>query len=306
MTKEATLVSAKKFPITESSISLWTFKKKTPTGYSAKSVVLSDELIEKVRAAATRSLARVTEVDDYALLAQVTEANCLYLEDNETNFHELQALVDEPPEEHVMKNIRDLQNAAGYLVRFWHAATKMSLYCVKKVGSDWIAQRKKGGIYAILRDNKLELIEEPALTLSDQFDFFCFDEKILVTTKRAFESVLRYKIVYQNSFASLQKDPVFTSIFVDMAPLIEHVGTNTMHLRRMAVIEQRAYYANPAYMQRLRAVCANRKWDIKFDNNGRIFATQDNMKDVMQVLLNHRLFSELSLESFDVPSTAPV
>jgi hypothetical protein len=74
----------------------------------------------------------------------------------------------------------------------------------------------------------------------------------------------------------------------------------------MAVIEERAHYADAAYMQRLRDVNAARNWGILFDENGRIIATQETARVIMQVLLNHRLFSELSLRSFDVPSSSEV
>ncbi len=49
-----------------------------------------------------------------------------------------------------------------------------------------------------------------------------------------------------------------------------------------------------------------RNWGIQFDAEGRIVATQETMSDILHVLLDHRLRSELSDNQYDVPSTTPV
>jgi hypothetical protein len=59
-------------------------------------------------------------------------------------------------------------------------------------------------------------------------------------------------------------------------------------------------------MTRLHDINQQQGWKIQFDATGRIIATDDTMKVIMQVLLDHRLFSQLSLETFDVPSTSAV
>lgn len=59
-------------------------------------------------------------------------------------------------------------------------------------------------------------------------------------------------------------------------------------------------------MQRLRATNAVRNWQIQFDEQGRIIPTEDTIRTIIQVLLNHRLHSELSEADFDVPSASLV
>ncbi|MNI99947.1 hypothetical protein D3C73_1591630 [compost metagenome] len=74
----------------------------------------------------------------------------------------------------------------------------------------------------------------------------------------------------------------------------------------MAVIQQKAHYADVAYMTRLREVNQQQGWNIQFDETGRIVPTDESMRAIMQVLLNHRLYSQLSLDTFDVPSSEAV
>jgi len=118
--------------------------------------------------------------------------------------------------------------------------------------------------------------------------------------------LLKYTLTYSNSFETLQQEPQFGAIFTDLAPLISYVGTNAMHLRRMAVVHQRALYADTAYMTRLGQVNVQRSWNIEFDDLGKIIPTEDTMRTIMQVLLDHRLRSELSEKDFDVNSITPV
>lgn len=304
MTKELNLANAKGIDFAHAPMSLWTFKRKAGGGFTAYSVTLSEALDAKIRAIAVSSLGHLSEVEDYGLLVQPNEVGCLYVSQDETILDTLLTIVSQPPEDNVIKDLKNIQNSIGYVVRFWSSAG--SFYAFKKVGADWVTKKKTGVINAVIRANQLELVEEPSLVIYHRFDFYAVDDAILVVNKAAFESLLSYKIEYQNSFSNLQNNVLFVNTFVNMAPLIAHVGTNTMHLRRMAVIEQKAHFANPQYMDRLRSISAQRGWKLVFDATGKIVVTEDSLRDIMQVLLNHRLYSELSLDSWDVPSASQV
>lgn len=304
MAKEDTLASAKAFPVMEGNLSLWVFKKNA-SGFSARSVNITDALGAALRNIVIARLARTTEVDEYDLLAQTNEVSCLHLESDETIFDSLKDLVDRPAAENGITSTKQLDNSAGYLVRLRQG--DQVLYCVKKVSDAWVARKAINFLnVVVVGANQLDLVDGRTLTISNDFDFIAVDTGILILKKSAFESLLSYRLTYQNSFANLQQSPAFSQVFVDLAPLIAHVGTNTMHLRRMAVIEQRGHYADPLYMARLRQVNDQKQWGIAFDPQGRIIATEESLRTIMQVLLNHRLYSELSLGTFDVPSAAQV
>ncbi|WP_218511367.1 Kiwa anti-phage protein KwaB-like domain-containing protein [Variovorax sp. dw_308] len=305
MSKEDTLALVKNFPVAQASLSLWVFKRRTIGGFSARSVNTTPQLTAQLRQIVTASVARFEEVDEYELLAQVNEISCLHLQEDETVFGDLQALVDLPPEENLIRNIRHIDNSIGYIVRL--RMDGQVIYCVKKVSDVWRAKKASSFFNVVVTGaNELDLVDDRALTIAKNFDFFVTGGGILIANKASFETLLSFKHTYQNSFDALQKNAQFSGLFVDVAPLVAHVGTNAMHLRRMAVIEQRRHYADAAYIGRLRAVNAQKNWGIEFDAQGRIIATDASLKTIMQVLLNHRLYSELSLGTFDVPSAAQV
>jgi hypothetical protein len=304
MTKEQALVDSKGLNLADGVLSLWVFKKRQTGGYTAKSIDVTDGLTAELKNIISQVLETLTEVEDYSLITQPNEVSCLHVGVDETSFVDLKGLVDAPAEEHRIEGERAFKNIAGYLIRVRIGARV--LYCVRQVTDAWKTRKARAVINVVLRANRLELVEDRSFTIAKSIDFFVLDNDILIVNKRAFETLLNYKIEYTNSFTELQADPTFLSCFTSMDPLITHVGTNVMHLRRMAVIQQRANYANPDYMQRLRTANAQEGWNIAFDPNGRIIATADTMRVIMQVLLNHRLYSKLSLTTFDVPSSSAV
>lgn len=304
MTKEQALTGCKEYDIADASLSLWTFKKRQAGGFSAKSIEVTDALAEELKRIVSASLLAHTEVEDYTLTAQRNEVSCLHVGTDETCFADLATVVDAPAEEHRIAGERDFQNIAGYLIRL--RTGDQVLYCVKRVTDAWKAKKARSVINVVMRAHQLDLVEDRSFTIAKSLDFVVFGDDLFIMDKRAFETLLSYKIGYADSFGELQRDVAFTARFAEMGPLIEHVGTNTMHLRRMAVIQQKGHYADDAYMARLRQVNVQQGWNIQFDGAGRIIPTDDSMRAIMQVLLNHRLYSQLSLDTFDVPSSSAV
>jgi hypothetical protein len=306
MAANEALSSIKNFNVTDASLTLWTFKKSAGKSgpFKAFATATTDELMAELKRIVTDTLARYQEVEDYQLLAQPNEVGCLYLEGDETTFPQLQDQIDLPPEEHLITSVKQLENSVGYVVRL--QTQNEVLYGVRRVASDWRVKKRASVVNVVLNGNQLDLAGDESFRIAKTFDFFATKTDLLILNKASFESLLEYKQTYAVSFVELQQSDEFKAVFSDMALLIQHVGTNAMHLRRMAVVQERAHYANPDYMQRLRATNAARNWCIQFDDQGRIVPTEDTIRTIIQVLLDHRLHSELSETDFDVPSASPV
>lgn len=304
MTKELALAECRQFAVADGVLSLWVFKKRAGGGFTAKSIDITESLATELRHIVEEGLQARTEVDDYSPLAQRNEVSCLHVGTDETSFPELKVLLDAPAEEQRIEGSRAFKNIAGYVIRV--RSGQRVLYGVRQVTDAWKTRKARSVINVVLRANRLDLVEDRSFTIAKSVDFFVLDNDILVVDKRAFESLLSYKVEYATSFVELQADPVFSGCFATMDPLTTYVGTNTMHLRRMAVIRQKANYADVAYMQRLRDTNVEEGWNIEFDSDGRIVASEETIIAIMQVLLNHRLHSKLSLSTFDVPSASAV
>ena len=119
--------------------------------------------------------------------------------------------------------------------------------------------------------------------------------------QRAYESTLSEKKIYQKNFEDLAVDPAFNAIFSDIQPLKEYVGTNAIQLRRITVIQTKALYLRPDFPQKLQEVNLSRNFGLNFDDNGKLIVCANTAKTVMQVLLDHRLLSEITEIIYDVP-----
>lgn len=296
------------FDVTQAVASLWVFKKRPATGqmnpFTAVSVVMSDPLKDQLKGLALSYQISHTNAEEYNLLSQPGEGGFLAVALEGTLFPSLQELIDQPLEECLVKSVKQLNNAAGYVLRLRH--DNALIYCVKKANSDWASRKKKGMMNIFFTEAGLDIMDSPSFSISRSFDFFVVGESVLMASKSGFESLLNHRDTYEEAYAELKKEPGFSATIADFAVFDAFIGKNATHLRRMAVIKARGYYQNPNYMGRLREINGLRGWGIQFDEEGRIVATPEKMRDILHVLLDHRLRSELSENQYDVPSTTPV
>jgi len=73
----------------------------------------------------------------------------------------------------------------------------------------------------------------------------------------------------------------------------------------LAIIENKGYYKDQAFLDTLRVLSAQKHWNIQFVD-GQIQITDDNFNDVLTLLQNRRLHSEITNEDFDVGNAKPV
>lgn len=245
-----------------------------------------------------------TIAEEYNLLSQPTEDGFLSVQREGTLFPHLQRLIDHPLEECLVNNVKQLNNAAGYVLRLRHG--DFLLYCVKKTNADWATRKKRGMMNIFFTKAGLDIMDNPTFSISRSFDFFVMGPHVLMSNKSAFESLLNHKDTYEEAYAELKHEAGFAAAIADFTVFDLFVGKNATHLRRMAVIKARGYYLNLNYMARLREINGLRGWGIQFDDQGRIVATPEKMRAILHILLDHRLRSELSDNQYDVSSTSPI
>lgn len=296
------------FDVDLADASLWVFKKRPApeqqNTFTASSVLMGEELREELRKIVGRYQESCTLAEEYGLLAQVNEDGFLAADRENSIFSDLQGLIDRPLEECLARKVKQLNNAAGYVFRLEHNA--LVLYCVKKAGADWATRKKKGLMSVLFDQAEMEIVDTPSFSIARIFDFFVIGSSIFITNKAAFESLLSHKETYQGAYLALKQEPGFSAAIASFQIFDQFIGNNATHLRRMAVIKVRGYYNNPDYMARLRQINQLRNWGIQFDAQDRIVPTADKMRDILHILLDHRLRSELSENDYDVPATTPV
>lgn len=296
----------RQFDYDNSIVQLWVFKKSnTPAKFRAWHV-RTDEQVENLFRDAIRSdTARITEKVTYNHLSQNNESSCLEhsLKDSEGLIALLQ-VVDAPEAENTDAQLKQLKGAVGYLVKF--QSVDQTVYAVRKTAPTWKPSVRNKLINAIFVNGELSAVPNESFTFDSNFDFYCFNQTIFVISKRAYESTVSDTVVYKRSFDDLTVDQQFASIFSDIEPLKKYVGQNAIQLRRMTVIQQKALYRIPGFPEKVKVVNDIRDWGIKFDSNGKIAVCENTARIVIQVLLDHRLLSEVTETIYDVPDAEAV
>jgi len=162
----------KAFDIPGSSLSLWVFKNSSSkaANFKAHAVIATPALTTVLKQIAENTLANYIEIEPYALLAQPNEVGCLCLETDETIFPELQKVIDAPPEEHLIQNLRQIENSTGYVVRL--QGNTQVLYCIKRLAQNWRTTKRMSVVNTVLNGNQLDVVPDDTFTIAKNFDFF--------------------------------------------------------------------------------------------------------------------------------------
>lgn len=294
------------FNYQHATVQLWVFKKSsTNLRFRAWHVRTGEQIETLFRQAILRSVASITEEIVYSPISQNNESSCLthHLAESE-GLISLLGLVDAPEAENTDAQLVHLKGAAGYLVKFHNDGN--TVYAIRKTAPSWRPKMRSSLINAVFQNGELSITPEETFSFDSYFDFYCLNETVFVKSKRAYESSMSEKNVYKRNFEEFIVDPTFTEIFSDVQPLRDYVGSNAIHLRRITVIQSKALYLRPDFSQRLRHVNNLRNFGLNFDENGKLIACHDTAKTIMQILLDHRLFSEITETIYDVPDAEAV
>ncbi|HWE45761.1 MAG TPA: Kiwa anti-phage protein KwaB-like domain-containing protein [Caulobacteraceae bacterium] len=297
------------FPVANSTVSVWAFKKSQrerggPPTYVGRWVQTTNALDAALRTAIDDARAAITETLTYGLLAQNNEASALSLPIEQTHARlVIDQAADPRPDKRVGK-LKDIANAGFYVVKLVNG--DRVIHGVRKTDDSWYTRKSHGAMSVTFSDNRLDLDTRERFTISKYFDFFIVDQEVLVLSKGRFESLLSYKQAHIDDFTALQQEAAFLAIFSELAPLLAYVGTNKMQLRRATAIRERQHYKDESFMANLRREAAGLKFNIQFDAEGKIVPTPGSCADIFRALLDHRLDSRLSRKLYDVENVADV
>jgi hypothetical protein len=303
------LQDLKGFNLDAAQVTLWVFK--GPTGpsdaapsYSGHWVETTNDVDAALKQVVDDERSRLEETLEYGLLAQNNEASALSISTVETHAGLIVDATAAETEQRRTRDSRHLFNSKMYVIKLVSGGTVV--HAVRKTDRGWATRRRRSVRSFVYDDNELAVDDRPHFEIERSIDFFVVGGDILILNKGHFESALRYKQAHQDDFQQLQGEAEFAGIFVDLQPLIDHVGANKIQLRRAAAIRQKGHYRDANFMARLRQRHAEFGLNLQFDNAGRIQVTPQTCVDVITALLDHRLASAFSSLVYDVPSSVEV
>ena len=289
-------------------LTLWVVKKSTPAGnpprFRARYVDTKPELDAELKSAMRNEIDRITEVQEYGLLTENNESSALSISTAETHA----GLIVEGTAEEAPQNkaaaLKNVQNSAFYVIKLVSGDTVVR--GVRKTDSSWRVRRVVDAITVFFSDEQLGIDPAPTLYISHHVDFLIADDLLLVLNKTNFESIVNYKQAHKEDFERLLQEPEFAEAFSQTEALESYIGENKIQLRRASAIRQKGHYKDPSFMRNLRERHEEFQLSILFDTAGKIVATPETCRDIVQALLDHRLASGFSENVYDVPDVKRV
>lgn len=264
----------------------------------------TDNLEKGLKGVFTSQLEVISEEKDYTHLAENNEESVLTLPADETNVNIILDAIDEATRGRKTRSVKTLRNAKFYIVKL--VQNHQVVLAARKTDSSWKTKSAFDPLTVVFKDKILDINEDDSFKLHKTFDFFCINGELLVSNKRNFETILNYRAAHENDFAEMQAEAEFKGAFSDLLPLSEFIGTNRLQLRRMSAIRSKSFYKDQAFMDNLRLRFADYGLNIIFDNEGKIIPTPETCRDIMTALLDHRLRSGFSGNTYDVPDAVQV
>lgn len=301
-------ISLQDFDIGNAIVQVWLYKKWTSSSdgirFNGRWIGTDTELDEALKHAISNKRENIHDVTGYSLLAAANDGIALRIDALETHAGAITAAAANPTPQRKVTKLKDVQNTSFYVIKL--VSGDQVLHAVRKTDASWQSKKVRNSLSVLFTDEHLGLNQTPGFNISRDVDFFIVGDDVVITNKPAFESVLSYKEAHANDFQELQGEPNFASLFSNLDPLVEFVGTNKLHLRRACAIRQKGHYLDAGFMSRLRQRHTECGFNLVFDQQGRLIPTAETCADIIRALLDHRLSSLFSQNNYDVPDATVV
>ena len=310
MSNRTKLRTLKQLNLSRSSVSLAIvkeYKVDRVSHYDLKYVPIEERLERRLSNIVTSQIERSNTVEDYSYdCPEPEEDQVRGIAYEETDFYRiLEILADLNPEEYIIQNVDELVKAKAYVI-ILRNREGIQVVGFKTLPENWKMKYSRGLIPLLFSDNSFKDLEDDnVFSISSFIDLFYFDETLFILSKREFEKGLNFREGMINNASELYQEVEQLNLFVNMNILTSRVGNNQRYLRKIATIKNLGHFRNPIFLQRLQQVSALKGWNINFEN-GQIVFTEETLDDILTLLQNKRLHSELTDEDFDVESAKPL
>jgi len=210
---------------------------------------------------------------------------------------------DVPVADNAISNLKDLQNAKYYCVKFNCGGN--SVYAFKWIGATW--SKKNTGINSFyLKEGALKQLEEDhSFRVTKSFDAIVFGGKEFIVNQGMYSKIFDYKEDLEDVATTACGEFVELGVVTDSEKIREYVGHNALRLKRLAAVVDRGFYKDPVFMRNLHENNEEMKFNFAFEG-GRIVPQGDKISELLTALGDRRLNSLNSGNMYDANSTQVV
>lgn len=279
----------------------------TTSHYQIKYVQTDDPLRMRLREIVTSKILAANAVEDYTFDCPEPEGDQVRsIDSDETNFDLIhEKLSDLNPAVDLIEDEDELVRAKAYLIVL-RDEDGIRVVGFKTLPENWKLKREKGLIPLLFKNNRFENLEDDRIfSISNALDLIAFEDTIFVLSKRDFEKGLNFRDGMIASAGELYDEARALNIFQNIDILIDRVGSNIRYLRKIAIIKNLGHFRDPEFMAKMREVVGEKGWAIEFDGE-QIIVSEETLDDILTILQNKRLHSEITDNDFDVEHAKPL
>lgn len=283
------------------------YKQDRVSHYIVKYVPIDPKLEKRLRNIVSLKIDNSNNVEEYTYDCPEPEADQVRaINYEETDFFKIFVQLSElNPEEDIIEDIEELVRAKAYLI-IVRNKDGIQVVAFKTIPENWKMKKNKGLIPLLYRENRFEdLDEENVFSIANTVDLLYYKETLFILSKKEFEHGLNFREGMIAGANEMYKEVEQLKLFVNMDLLTAKVGNNQRYLRKIATIKNLGHYRNPQFLQRMHQLSQDKGWKIQFEN-GQVVFTEETIDDILTLLQNKRLHSELTNEDFDVESVKPL
>jgi hypothetical protein len=310
MSHRTVLRNLKKLNLTKTNVSLAIvkeYKRERVSHYDVKYVRIDQPLERRLRSIVVNHIQQSNTVEEYTYDCPEPEADQVRgIGYEETDFYGLfEQLSGLNPEEDLIEDVDELVKAKAYLI-ILRNREGIQVVGFKIIPENWKMRKSRGLIPLLFEENQFKDLEEDnVFSIASSIDVLYYNEVLFILSKRAFEQGLNFREGMIASATEMYHEVEQLNLFVNIEVLQQRVGNNQRYLRKIAIIRNLGHYRNPNFLQRMHQVSAAKGWNIQFEN-GQIVFSDETLDDILTLLQNKRLHSELTDEDFDVESAKPL
>lgn len=279
------------------------YKRDRISHYNIEYVEIEKELETRLRNILVSRIEKAGSFEEYSFDCPEPEEDLVRTIPYEsTDFYKImESLVNLNPEEDKVDSVEDLVKAKSYIILLSNDEG-IQLAGFKAIPENWKLKKSKGLIPLLFENNTFkDLDTDNVFSISSTVDFLFYKELLFILSKKAFEQGMNFRDGMIAKANALYQETEELNLFVNINILKDRVGNNQRYLRKLATIKNLGYYKDQNYLTKFKAINEAKNWGIEFDN-GQIVITDESLDDMLTVLQNKRLHSELSEEDFDVES----
>ena len=278
------------------------YKRERISHYDVKYVLTDEKLENRLRSIIISTIKSASTIKEYTPDCPEPEDDLVCaLDPLETDYVKIAKRLNEiAPEEDVVSSVEEIYRAKAYLIVL-RTPQCIELVAFARIPESWRVKENKGLIPLLFHENRFIDLDEKnkVFRISNHIDFIHYDELLIILSKKGFERGLNFKDGMLRKASAFYSEIKETSLFKNSELLEAKVADNQRYLRKVTTILNLGHYKNFATMEKIRA--NKEKWGLIYEGN-QLVITEETLEDILTILQNKRLHSELTEEDFDVDS----